>query len=148
MPSSRRRKKQVVASRRQLEKTRRKLNQKALLDQENQASGVRDREGPDGGKEDGTSTKSWWDWCASGVTQVRLIIANGCARHNPHIQARLLRILKATLHPRVLAVYGHGTFKVFPSPTLTVLLGFLFFITRVLKWPKMQCSHLEFYDDS
>ena len=87
MPSSRRRKKQVVASRRQLEKTRRKLNQKAFLDQENQASDARDGEGLDtGGKEDGTSTKTWWDWCTSGVTQVRLITDNGytctCTSHS------------------------------------------------------------------
>lgn len=67
MPQSRRRKRQVIASRRQLEKNRRKVSQKDTEYQENRdsADGMNG-----GGREDSTSGKSWWEWCASGVTQV------------------------------------------------------------------------------
>lgn len=73
MANSRRRKKQVEASRRQLEKNRRKLSQKDAEDKENQAESVlRQSEAGLEGRGDGQPAKSWWDWCASGVSQVLL----------------------------------------------------------------------------
>ena len=71
MPQSRRRRKQVMVSRRQLEKNRRKVDQKDVGNQENRA-GADGMTRDDSGKEDSTSSKSWWEWCASGVTQVSL----------------------------------------------------------------------------
>ena len=76
MPNSRRRKKQVIALRRQLEKNRRKVNHKDLEDQENKATADREigkREQSAGSTQDSELHKSWWDWCTSGVTQVRII---------------------------------------------------------------------------
>ena len=69
MPNSRRRKKQVMASRRQLEKNRRKVSQREAEGQENRAV-TGDREAPGG---ETAASKSWWDWCTSGVSQVRLL---------------------------------------------------------------------------
>ena len=77
MPNSRRRKKQVIASRRQLERSRRKLSLREAEGKENQASASsRDPTTSETGKEQHDSTKGWWDWCTSGVSQVRVDCPN------------------------------------------------------------------------
>ena len=65
----------MAASRRQLEKTRRRLHQKEAEEtKENEAAESGAGEGRDGSgdrKEDPSASKGWWGWCSSGVTQVR-----------------------------------------------------------------------------
>ena len=68
MSNSRRRKKQVMASRRQLEKNRRRLQAR---DKAKSKKTTRSIEQEEPASENNASPKGWFEWCASGVTQVK-----------------------------------------------------------------------------
>ena len=109
MPNSRRRKKQVMASRRQMDKSRRRLQARDETKSKETAWPIEQEEPA---SENDSSSKGWLEWCTSGVTQVR---TTEHARTSVFSTAIVVRDMLSFVSPIVLQTIETAKDIVFPT---------------------------------